>query len=324
VDHCQGLDAWSMLNDADCLELTVIQRFSGEPGKAALREALMAQKLASGNEVLVEELFGIIDLIPTSTGQNLIEQGAADNDVYLLLAGRCEITVNGRKIGERGPGDHVGEMAAILPSLRRSATVRVAESGVAAKIPAGKLSQLGSKYPEIWHQISKVLAERLNQRNAFVSAARDRVCVFIMSSAEALPIARAVQESFLHDPFAITVWTDGVFRASQYPIESLVRQLDLSDFAVAIAQPDDLVLTRDVLRMTPRDNVLFELGMFIGRLGRHRSFLLEPLKEGVQLPSDLSGITTIPYKTGPEKDLLSLLGPACNQLRRLFKEMGPS
>lgn len=305
-------------------ECNLIERFSGKNGKAALREALMSQRLVLGNKALTADLSKIVELIPTTVGQTLIEQGGQDNDVYLLLSGKCEIRVNGRKVGERGPGDHVGEMAAILPSLRRSATVHVVESGVAAKIPAIKLSKLGSRYPTIWHQISKVLAERLFQRNALVASTRDRARVFVMSSTEALPVARALQESFLHDPFDITLWNDGVFRASQYSIESLVQQLDVSDFAIAIAQPDDLVVTRGSVRATPRDNVLFELGLFIGRLGRHRSFLLEPLKEGVNLPSDLSGITTIPYKSGQESDLLSRVGPACNQLRRLFKEIGPS
>jgi CRP/FNR family transcriptional regulator, cyclic AMP receptor protein len=304
-------------------EVSLIERFQGKQGEIALRDALMNQRLVLGSEALTAELSRDIELIATTSGQELIEQGESDNQVYLLLAGRVEVIVNGRKVGERGPGDHVGEMAAILPSLRRSATVRVVEPGVAAKVSATRLAQLGDRYPTIWRQISKTLAERLYQRNALVATTNKQSRVFIISSAEALPIARAVQESFLHDPFSITIWTDGVFRASQYPVESLVHQLDASDFAVAIAQADDFVVTREVLRAMPRDNVLFELGMFIGRLGRHRSFLLEPLKEGIQLPSDLSGITTIPYKAGLEKELLSLVGPACNQLRRLFNEVGP-
>lgn len=301
----------------------MIERFAGESGRIALREALLSQKLVLGNEALAQELSSSLELISISSGQELIQQGASDNDVYLLLAGRVEVVVNGRKVGERGPGDHVGEMAAILPSLRRSATVRVAELGVAAKIGAQRLAELGNRYPTVWRQISKILAERLHQRNALVSATNTKVRVFIISSVEALAVARAVQESFSHDLFSITLWTDGVFKASQYSVESLAHQLDISDFAVAIAQADDLVRTREALRPTPRDNVLFELGMFIGRLGRHRSFLLEPMKEGVQLPSDLSGITTIPYRAGPENELLSLLGPACNHLRRLFNEIGP-
>jgi CRP-like cAMP-binding protein len=65
---------------------------------------------------------------------NIDPAGGDDNDLYFLLAGRYEIGVNGRIIAIRGPGEHVGEMAAILPSLRRSATVQSSESGAVAKL----------------------------------------------------------------------------------------------------------------------------------------------------------------------------------------------
>jgi CRP/FNR family cyclic AMP-dependent transcriptional regulator len=176
----------------------------------------------------------------------------------------------------------------------------------------------------VWQRLAGVLAERLFQRNTLVTTTHDKIEVFVISSVEALPIARAVQEIFKHDPFRVTLWTDGVFRASQYSVESLVQKLDTSDFAVAIVKSDDLVQSRGESKPVPRDNVLFELGLFIGRLGRLRSFLLEPVKDGVKLPSDLTGITTISYTTGAEKELLTLLGPACNELRRLFNEIGPN
>ena len=49
-------------------------------------------------------------------------------------------------------------------------------------------------------------------------------------------------------------------------MESLERELDQSDFAIAIAQPDDLTESRGEAKPTPRDNVIFELGFFMGRL----------------------------------------------------------
>lgn len=299
----------------------MIERFSG-PG--VLEDALMNQRLVRGHRGLAQEISRIAELIDLGAGHELIKQGGDDSDVYLILAGKFEIVVNGRPIAMRGPHEHVGDMAAILPSLRRSATVRSLEPSVVARIQAGQLIELANRHPWMWQQLASVLAERLFQRNALVTSTHDEIRVFVISSAEALPIARAVQEIFAHDPFRIVVWTDGVFKASRYSVESLIEVLDMSDFAVAIAQADDITQSRGETRPSPRDNVLFEVGLFIGRLGRLRSFLLEPASQDVRLPSDLSGITTIPYQPGLDAELLSLLGPACNQLRRLFNEIGPN
>jgi predicted nucleotide-binding protein len=155
-----------------------------------------------------------------------------------------------------------------------------------------------------------------------VTATHDKINVFIISSVEALEIARTIQNALAHD-FTIVLWTDGVFRASWYPIESLERQLDQSDFAIAVVQPDDMTSIRGTEVATPRDNVIFELGMFIGRLGRQRSFLIEPRGTEVKLPSDLAGITTVPYKYDPS-NLAASMGPACNRVREILKDLGPN
>ena len=84
-----------------------------------LLEALLTQKLVRGNQSLARDLSQLVELRAVEAGQVLIQQGGDDNDLYFLLAGRYEIVVNGRKIATRGSGEHVGEMAAILPSLRR-------------------------------------------------------------------------------------------------------------------------------------------------------------------------------------------------------------
>ncbi|HEV7703925.1 MAG TPA: TIR domain-containing protein [Gemmatimonadaceae bacterium] len=119
------------------------------------------------------------------------------------------------------------------------------------------------------------------------------------------------------------LWTDGVFVASRYPVESLEQELDDSDFGIAIASPDDIVESRGKSVATARDNVVFEIGLFIGRLGRKRSLLLEPHGEAVKLPSDLSGITTIAYKPAPARDLAAGIGPAVNKMRDIINELGP-
>ena len=302
----------------------MIQRFEGDKGRKVLIDTLKDQKIVAGNEDLAEAIVAHADLIEIPTGTSIIEQGGDDNDVYLILAGSFDIVVHGRTISRRFPHDHVGEMAAIQPTQRRSASVVAAETSVVCKLTEPQFTDLAYKFPYIWRHCAKELARRLEYRNTLITGTHDKIRVFVISSAEALEIARAIQNAFEHDPFLVTVWTDGVFRASSYPVESLERQLDQSDFAIAIVQPDDMTESRGKSSPAARDNVIFELGLFIGRIGRSRSFLVEPRGEEVKLPSDLTGITTITYKYGDGTDLASALGSACNRMREIIKELGPN
>lgn len=307
----------------------MISRFLGERGKQVLIDTLCEQKLVAGNRALAERIAALSKPLSVSAGTSLIEQGATGNDVFLIVAGSFDIIVNGRHIAKRWPGDHVGEMAAIQPTLRRSATVTASEASVVVTLSEAQLSELAMEHPQLWRVIARELARRLEQRNRLVNTMRDRIQVFIISSVEALPIARAIQNAFSHDPFNVTVWTDGVFRASSFPLASLEAAVDQSDFAIAIVQPDDVVTVRDKQMVVPRDNVIFELGLFIGRLGIRRSFLVEPRAQGTKLPSDLIGVTTIGYHLAQDsltsrQALASALAPACNEMRDIINELGPN
>lgn len=114
-----------------------------------------------------------------------------------------------------------------------------------------------------------------------------------------------------------------MFRVANYTLTDLEAEIDDSDFAVAIAHADDLTESRGKDWPSPRDNVVFELGLFMGRLGRQRAILMEPREEKVKLPSDLSGITTIPYRFESGRDAASLISPACDKLRQHILELGP-
>jgi CRP/FNR family cyclic AMP-dependent transcriptional regulator len=300
----------------------MIERFEGKSGRPNLIEALRNQKIVAGNPDLAERIEDMGVLVEINQGTAIIDQGAEDTDTYLIIAGAFDIVVNGRKVARRFANDHVGEMAAIQPTQRRSATVTATEKSVLCKLTEPQLSQIARQYPDVWRFIAKELARRLEQRNAHVTATHEKIRIFIISSAEALEIARTIQNAFEYD-FTVVVWTDGVFRASWYPIESLERQLDQSDFAIAVAQPDDVTHSRGQASPATRDNVIFELGMFIGRIGRLRSFLIEPRGEEVKLPSDLSGITALTYKYDPE-NLTAAMGPACNRIRAIVHELGPN
>lgn len=152
----------------------------------------------------------------------------------------------------------------------------------------------------------------------------DRPTVFVGSSSEGLEIARAVQFQ-LRDDALVTVWSDGVFGLSQGTLEALVTNLDRYDFAVLVITPDDVVSSRDVEKQAPRDNVMFELGLFMGRLGGLRTFAVCSNAENLKLPSDLAGVTVAQFDEGDARDeVVSALGPACFQLRKAMEQLGLS
>lgn len=95
--------------------------------------------------------------------------------------------------------------------------------------------------------------------------------VFIGSSREGITIANAIHANLTYEA-ECTVWKDGVFQPSSSTLVDLMRILRNSDFAIFVFSPDDVSIMRDNMDQVVRDNVLFELGLFIGRLGQERCF----------------------------------------------------
>ncbi|WP_113169811.1 TIR domain-containing protein [Rhizobium skierniewicense] len=301
----------------------MLERFMGDEGKDLRIESFGAQTIVRGDVQLAEALAEVAEMLEVDAGVTLIEQNGEDDDIYFVFSGSLSVHINGRRLGARGRGEHVGEMAAIEPTQRRSATVIAEDRSVVAKLTAQQFSTLAKTYPDMYRQIARSLSRRLLERNKHVGTFREKVRVFIISSAEALPVARLVRNAFEHDPFITTIWTDGVFRVANYTLTNLEAEIDDSDFAVAIAHADDLTESRGKDWPSPRDNVVFELGLFMGRLGRQRAILMEPREEKVKLPSDLSGITTIPYRFENGRDAAAQIAPACDKLRQHILDLGP-
>ena len=151
---------------------------------------------------------------------------------------------------------------------------------------------------------------------------RTRPSVFVGSSTEGLACARAVR-SLLSDAAVLTIWNEGFFTLGHTFIETLVNELPRFDFAVLILTADALINDRDDLSLGPRDNLLFELGLFTAGLGRARTFIIKDSR--VKMPTDLSGVTMAQYRA-PESngDLIPVLGPACDSIRSAIESLGPA
>ncbi len=126
--------------------------------------------------------------------------------------------------------------------------------------------------------------------------------VFIGSASESLDIVEVIKDRLTS--FAdVVAWNDeSVFPPNQYLLDSLLGLSKSFDFAILVFGTDDKVISRGGGAMAPRDNVVFELGLFMSQLDRPRTFVLRP--SGVRryrILSDLGGLTLLTYETPPPR-----------------------
>ncbi len=145
--------------------------------------------------------------------------------------------------------------------------------------------------------------------------------LFIGSSSEKLLYSYALQEQ-LKSSADVTLWNQGFFELNASYLESLLNGLRDSDFGVFVLAPDDILKFRGETLGSIRDNVLFELGLFMGKLGRERVFFVLPQDQGnLRLPSDLLGMSTVTFDTS-RGNIEAALGPACFKILQAIERFG--
>ena len=146
--------------------------------------------------------------------------------------------------------------------------------------------------------------------------------IFIGSSSEGLDVARAIEYQLQNDA-EVTIWNAGVFGLGWSTLEALLKAVDQFDYAILILTPDDVIQSREQSLASPRDNVIFELGLFMGALGRFRTFALYDQKANLKILSDLAGITLATYNgSRADSNLIAAVSPACTLIRSKINEHG--
>lgn len=148
-----------------------------------------------------------------------------------------------------------------------------------------------------------------------------KLCVFIGSSLEGLPVAEALQSN-LEAAADVELWTQGIFELSMSFLDSLISELDKVDFAILILSPDDIIESRGEKKSSPRDNVIFELGLFMGKLGKHRCFFVFEHGNGTKIPSDLLGIAAATYRLHGNGNISASLGPVATKIKNSMSKIG--
>lgn len=140
--------------------------------------------------------------------------------------------------------------------------------------------------------------------------------LFIGSSSEELKYAEKAKV-ILEKDFDVTIWNEkvwdtAVFKINQNFLSDLLKVTLQFDFGILLGTSDDRVTYRGADVLQPRDNVLFELGLFTGRLGTSKcAFLID--KE-IKLLSDFGGLSLAQFNKNDGNSFDS----AVTQIKNLF------
>lgn len=300
----------------------LIHRFSGKRCRARLIDAICNQRVV-GDRRLASRLADAGKVLEYPAGVTITQQGSATNEIYFVLSGSVAVTVNGREVARRGAGAHFGEMALVDNTARRSATITTCEPCVFLRVAEARTSVIAAKFPDFWRRVAVELAARLRERTKFIREPNSAPIIFVGSSSEALAEATSLTRALQVRKIMCKLWTQGVFQLSNTAVEDLTKTLADCDFAVLLLTPDDMTISRGTRLQSPRDNLVFELGLFMGGLGRERTYVVSPRGGDIKFPTDILGITRAPYALGAKRSLDKRMRPVAKLIAQQISKKGP-
>jgi hypothetical protein len=142
--------------------------------------------------------------------------------------------------------------------------------------------------------------------------------IFLGSSGKQAKLVQALMRG-LADVADVEPWT-AVFNPGVSTLDRLVELTGEVDFAAFVFAQDDWTGNPSdptAGQASPRDNVVFEAGLFGGALGMRRTFILHA--KGAKLPTDLLGMTAVRY---PEALTAADMRAVNQKLRKAIEDEG--
>src|ERR1043166_7331449 len=139
--------------------------------------------------------------------------------------------------------------------------------------------------------------------------------IFLGSSGEQGKLLRGLTRG-LEDVAHVEPWMTS-FNPGTTTLERLLELTREVDFAAFVFAQDDWTTNSPSAepattpgQASPRDNVVFEAGLFGGVLGMRRTYILHA--SGAKLPTDLLGLTSVRYGGSTAADVINVI---CQKLR---------
>ncbi|HET7596564.1 MAG TPA: Crp/Fnr family transcriptional regulator [Burkholderiales bacterium] len=139
----------------------MIAQFQAKEGRPMLMDALRRQFLVDGNSAIAERIASDMLLKEFNEGEMLFNQGERGSEIYLILAGKVSIRIDGEQVAVVDAGMHVGEVGMLEPFKGRSAAVVAIGTVVAAVVTQRRFFEMSKAHPELWQRLALELAHRL-------------------------------------------------------------------------------------------------------------------------------------------------------------------
>jgi hypothetical protein len=146
--------------------------------------------------------------------------------------------------------------------------------------------------------------------------------IFLGSSGKQAKLLQALTRG-LEDVAHVEPWTTS-FNPGTTTLERLLELTREVDFAAFVFAQDDWTTNSPAAapaptpgQASPRDNVVFEAGLFGGVLGMRRTFILHA--SGAKLPTDLLGLTAVRYDGSTAAAEMKVV---CQKLRSAIENEG--
>jgi len=129
-------------------------------------KALSTVRLFSGcSKKELRSVAGLCTPLSVEEGFVLTTEGTSGRECFVIADGKARVTIGGRKVGEVGPGECVGEMA-LLDGGQRTATVTAESPMTTYVLSVSEFWSLLDVSPTILRHIATSLAQRLRALEA--------------------------------------------------------------------------------------------------------------------------------------------------------------
>jgi CRP-like cAMP-binding protein len=102
----------------------------------------------------------LLEEVRIAEGTTIIERGAVEDWMFVVVEGRVRVHIESKEIGEKGVGEVFGELAVLAPAPR-SASVTAIESTLLLRLRRRPFEELLDDQPELSRSVISTLARLL-------------------------------------------------------------------------------------------------------------------------------------------------------------------